>query len=155
MLCFWYSNVQRGTLTMKPNRQHFVTTLTKDRSARKKQIQNYLNEILSLLQNTDTNVNWNDVAEKHLIKIGFYQHERLIHLIVTVLFALLEVICVVATVISGYMEMLLLCGTIMILLIPYIGHYYFLENSVQKLYLIYDEIIKKARKLSFTSLTER
>lgn len=121
----------------------------------KKQIQNYLNEILSLLQNTDTNVNWNDVAKEHLIKISFYQHERLIHLIVTVLFALLEVICVVATVISGYMEMLLLCGTIMILLIPYIGHYYFLENSVQKLYLIYDEIIKKARKLSFTSLTER
>ncbi|MGN0402074.1 MAG: hypothetical protein ACI4HQ_07430 [Acetatifactor sp.] len=109
----------------------------------KKQIQNYLNEILSLLQNTDTNVNWNDVAKEHLIKICFYQHERLIHLIVTVLFALLEVICVVATIITGYVEMLLLCGTIMILLIPYIGHYYFLENSVQKLYLIYDEILKK------------
>ena len=31
-------------------------------------------------------------------------------------------------------------GALMILLIPYIMHYYFLENSVQKMYRLYDEI---------------
>ncbi len=32
----------------------------------------------------------------------------------------------------------------LILLVPYIAHYYFLENGVQKLYGIYDKICEKA-----------
>ena len=32
---------------------------------------------------------------------------------------------------------------ILVLLVPYIGHYYFLENSVQELYLIYDVILSR------------
>ena len=73
----------------------------------KKQINNYL----KYLEN-------NKVDEKELlVKISFYQHERLIHLIVT---------CLVA--ISA------------ILFTFYIIHYYFLENSIQKMYIYYNKI---------------
>ena len=35
---------------------------------------------------------------------------------------------------------------ILVLLIFYIKHYYFLENTVQKMYRIYDSILEKQRK---------
>ena len=41
--------------------------------------------------------------------------------------------------------LLLLFLALMVLLIPYIWHYYLLENSVQKMYRQYDEIMKMIR----------
>ena len=35
---------------------------------------------------------------------------------------------------------------ILVLLVPYVGHYYFLENSVQELYLIYDVILSRINR---------
>ena len=60
------------------------------------------------------------ICEQVLVQIGFFQHERLIHLIVTVTFALLAVvtfgICAVAPSVPFFgLECLLL-----VLLIPYI-----------------------------------
>ena len=37
----------------------------------------------------------------------------------------------------GLLPLLIL---ILALLVPYVAHYYFLENSVQKMYKLYDEI---------------
>lgn len=34
---------------------------------------------------------WEQIREEHLVQVGFFQHERLIHLIVTVVFALFEI----------------------------------------------------------------
>ena len=73
----------------------------------------------------------------------FYQHERLIHLIVTALFAVMEVICVATLLATSNLWSLALMVMILVLLVPYIGHYYFLENSVQELYLIYDVILSR------------
>lgn len=85
-----------------------------------------------------------ETLREMLIQIGFFQHERLIHLIVTVLFAFLTIFtiacsCFLNNSFYGILFCLLsvLCLT---LLIPYIHHYYILENGVQKLYEIYDEI---------------
>ena len=75
-----------------------------------------------------------------LVQIQFFQHERLIHLIVTVLFALLAVITILASLIIQEPAVLLLCLMFFVLLIPYIRHYYILENGVQKLYEYYDRI---------------
>ena len=36
-----------------------------------------------------------------------------------------------------------LLGLILVLLIPYIFHYYFLENTVQKMYVIYDRMAER------------
>lgn len=78
--------------------------------------------------------------KEHLVQVGFFQHERLIHLIVMVTFALLEMLAIVLSVISDSLFTLLLPIVILILLIPYIRHYYILENEVQKMYVQYDRM---------------
>ena len=111
-----------------------------------KRILAYRKRIDELLQKDDAN--WEKVMEEHLTQVAFFQHERLIHLIVTVLFAILEIMSILGTVILTAMD----CGNIalsimtillLVLLIPYIRHYYILENEVQKMYGQYDELLKK------------
>lgn len=114
-----------------------------------KRILSYRKRIDELLQKEDTN--WEKLLEEHLTQIAFFQHERLIHLIVTVLFAILEVLCILGTVILAAMNSVNIALAIMtilllVLLIPYIRHYYILENEVQKMYGQYDEMLKKIEK---------
>ena len=87
-----------------------------------------------------------DKLEEHLVQVGFFQHERLIHLIVTVTFALLEMLAIVLSVISDSLFTLLLPVVILILLVPYILHYYILENEVQKMYGQYDRMRRLQQK---------
>ena len=76
-------------------------------------------------------------------KIEYFQHERLIHLLVTLAFAtwlLFEIYCLFVLpaefLIAGILLVLIFFG----LTIGYVMHYYFLENSVQKMYHMRDEI---------------
>ena len=76
-------------------------------------------------------------------KIAYFQHERLIHLMVTLAFAaflLFEIFSLFILPAS-----FLYCGILLVLIffgltIGYIMHYYFLENSVQQMYHMRDEI---------------
>ena len=77
-----------------------------------------------------------------LVQIQFFQHERFIHLIVTVTFAILTVMSVLGFVVTAQIGLLVLTGMLLVLLVPYIRHYYILENGVQKLYQYYDNIVK-------------
>lgn len=86
-----------------------------------------------------------NLVNEHLIKIQFFQHERLIHLIVTSLFALLTVITAIGIVIINDLKLLVLLLLFIILLIPYIYHYYYLENKVQYLYKLYDDMLEKCK----------
>ena len=83
-----------------------------------------------------------ELRREVLIQIQFFQHERLIHLIVTVTFAILTVMSVLGFVATTQIGLLVLTGMLLVLLIPYIRHYYILENGVQKLYQYYDSIAK-------------
>ncbi len=74
------------------------------------------------------------------IQIGFFQHERLIHLIVTVLFGLATVITVPAYLAIQELALLVLGALFIVLLVPYIIHYFHLENGVQQLYLYHNEL---------------
>ena len=74
-------------------------------------------------------------------KIAYFQHERLIHLIVTVLFAVLEMMSIYAFLITGNITVLVFCILFLVLLVPYVMHYYFLENSVQEMYKMRDKIV--------------
>lgn len=78
-----------------------------------------------------------------LIHIGFMQHERLIHFLVTMLFAIVMFICIAGVVCFDAMAFFPILALILCLLIPYIAHYFFLENNVQKLYGIYDKYTEK------------
>ena len=101
----------------------------------------YRKYIDDLLQ--QDNLDWESVIREHLVQISFFQHERLIHLIVTVTFALLEVIVLGLCVVSFTLGVGLLAVALLILLIPYIRHYYILENEVQKMYWQYDKMVEK------------
>lgn len=81
------------------------------------------------------------IRHELLIQIEFFQHERLIHLIVTVLFALCTVISVLCSLVVQNLILVALIVAFLILLVPYIMHYYLLENGVQKLYTYYDKLI--------------
>lgn len=108
----------------------------------KRRILDYQKYIEGKLAENAAGEDWDRLTEEHLVKIGFFQHERLVHLIVMALFAMLEIISVAAAVISGVLGMYALAAAVLVLLIPYIGHYYFLENSVQNMYDTYDRMRK-------------
>ena len=77
--------------------------------------------------------------EKLLTQISFFQHERLVHLIVTVTFALLSILGMILIIMLPNVGTACLEALLVILLIPYIRHYYILENGVQKLYVMFDK----------------
>lgn len=74
------------------------------------------------------------LLELHTEQTRNFQHERLIHLHVTFFFATLLFACIICTTIWPCWQFLLLDIILLILLGFYIKHYFFLENTVQKLY---------------------
>ncbi len=106
----------------------------------KKRILYYNKQISELISKNSPETNWHNILEDLLIQISFFQHERLIHLIVTITFALLAIITVLIILLTENLITLLLFAAIFCLLIPYIKHYYLLENEVQKMYTYYDKI---------------
>ncbi|MBQ3600000.1 MAG: hypothetical protein II992_02215 [Lachnospiraceae bacterium] len=109
----------------------------------KNRILNYRKQMDSLLGQKNAETDWEKVLEEHLVQVAFFQHERLIHLIVTVTFAVLLIICFGILILSDFMPILGLIGLLFVLLVPYIRHYYTLENEVQRMYEQYDKILKQ------------
>ena len=87
-----------------------------------------------------------EIFLEHKDKIAFMQHERLVHFLVTMLFAIVLSIFICTFLFSENPALLVLVVIIMVLLGFYIKHYYFLENTVQKMYVIYDDILNLRRK---------
>ena len=84
-----------------------------------------------------------EVLAEFETKISYFQHERLIHLMVTLAFAiflLFEIFTLFVMPIDFIVAGILLVCLFLGLTIGYIMHYYFLENSVQKMYHMRDEI---------------
>lgn len=100
---------------------------------------NYTQEVEKKLKKK---VEKNDLEELK-IKIAFFQHERLIHLIVTMFFALFALAFLALGMISYIF--LFIFFILLVFLYFYILHYFFLENHVQYLYKIYDQMLLKVR----------
>ena len=109
----------------------------------------YIESIDKLIESKKID-NIDEVISEHLLKIGFYQHERLIHFLVTMLFTILTFSCFLYTINNVSIAFILLTLILFCLEVPYIFHYYFLENSVQHMYLQHDKLveIKKNKKLN-------
>lgn len=122
----------------------------------KERILNYRNRIDNLISINSNETDWDKVIKEHLIQIGFFQHERLIHWLVTMLFALLTFMAVGVYLITGAVYVLALIGILLVLLIPYIMHYYLLENETQKMYAQYDRMLelKKEREEGWDSIED-
>lgn len=111
----------------------------------KKRIINYRLKIDGLLEKPDkiSKEEWKAILKEHLTQISFFQHERLVHLIVTVTFAILTMMSIITSIMISNPMLLVLTLLFLVLLVPYIMHYYTLENEVQKMYTQYDEILKR------------
>ena len=122
----------------------------------KERILNYRNRIDNLISINSNETDWDKVIKEHLIQIGFFQHERLIHWLVTMLFALLTFMAVGVYLITGAVYVLALIGILLVLLIPYIMHYYLLEKETQKMYVQYDRMLelKKEREVGWASIED-
>lgn len=99
----------------------------------KHDLKEYIEEINNILKK-DKITNKEQVLKDHLTQIQFFQHERLIHLIVTVFVGTLAILFLLFGLLLNNIMLFVLFGITFILFIPYILHYYFLENGVQKLY---------------------
>ena len=102
-------------------------------------LQGYLSFIDKELESTEI-PDIENLKKELLTQIQFMQHERLIHLIVTVLFAIMLFICIGIFAVSDKAIFALLTFLILLPLVPYIWHYYFMENSVQKMYVQYNKL---------------
>ena len=112
----------------------------------KHRIINYRKRIDDLIKNSSKDTDWEAVLSEHLNQISFFQHERLVHLIVTMTFAILEMLSIILFIFSCFPMIIVLPIAFLVLLVPYIFHYYLLENEVQKMYEQYDEILSKIKK---------
>ena len=79
-----------------------------------------------------------ELLEEHLRMIAWVQHERLVHLIVTVMVVLCELFTVDLVLLHpelGIVPAVIMLG-LAVLLGFYFYHYFFLENTVQRWYRI-------------------
>ncbi len=81
-----------------------------------------------------------ELKNYHLTQIGFLQHERLVHLMVTLAFAFFFIISLAATWFYLNFLLLILDLLLLILLLFYIVHYYRLENTVQRWYRLHNTL---------------
>ncbi|MGN0414784.1 MAG: hypothetical protein ACI4FX_04770 [Agathobacter sp.] len=112
----------------------------------KKRILGYRTRIDRILEENAPDTNWEELLSEHLVQIGFFQHERLVHLLVTLAFALFAILTIFVTMFSPSPGLLALTILFLVLLIPYIQHYYLLENETQKMYQQYDQILERIRR---------
>lgn len=84
-----------------------------------------------------------ELKDEALHVIEFFQHERLVHLIVTFFTGISTIIFLISFLFLENIFLFLLFVVTLCLFIPYIFHYYYLENGTQKLYDLYLSISRK------------
>ncbi len=110
----------------------------------KQYMKEYINEIDKKI-NSNHHFTKQDI-EEFLLKLKFFQHERTIHLVVTLSYAFFT-ICFLALGLQDNANILLIIVLIFLIFdIFYVRHYFFLENSVQYMYKQYDKMRKEEKK---------
>ena len=82
----------------------------------------------------------------HARKIGWLQHERLVHLIVVFVFSVLFLFSIGLYLVLLNPFALVLTVIVMAVLGVYIRHYFILENKVQYWYTLFDDIYIQIHK---------
>ena len=111
-----------------------------------KHLLNHEKYILKILQEENIE-NLGEITEFHLNQISFFQHERLIHLIVTMSMGIILVGVLAGAIISQNQFMYLAVVVIIITEGFYIRHYYRMENGVQRLYEQYNLLREKREEI--------
>ncbi len=104
--------------------------------------------MMEVLASNENKYDWDYIAGFHRSQIEFMQHERLIHLMVTLSFGVFLLISLGITVLTTMLVFGLFDLLFLALLIPYIIHYFRLENGVQRWYHLANEIENRRGKVS-------
>lgn len=104
----------------------------------RKYLNDYIKYIDEELENKNTDLE--RLKKEHLIKIQFFQHERLIHLLVTLFYVLVMLIFFACS--SIFIGFLIIAFILVVFVLFYVVHYFRLENGVQYLYKQYDKMNK-------------
>ena len=89
-----------------------------------------------------------NLPEEILHVIEFLQHERFVHLIVTFFAGISTILFLISFLVLENIFLFLLFLVTFCLFVPYIFHYYYLENGTQKLYDLYLDISRKEKHAS-------
>ena len=101
-------------------------------------IKSYIERIDSLINENMIN---NDLINEHIYKINFFQHERLIHLLVTLFYSFIFIIFLALITLSYLFIPIAVILLVFVILYGY--HYFYIENCVQYLYKQYDRLKEK------------
>ena len=107
----------------------------------RKYINSYMKRVEDAL--ADDNTDLESLREEHLRHIGFIQHERLVHLMVTIMCCILLFMCLGIFFICGLKAIMVIAGLLLILVFAYLLYYFFIENATQALYRQYNRITAK------------
>ena len=107
---------------------------------------NYMNYIQKRIEKCSDADELAEIMREHKDKITFMQHERIVHCLVTMLFTFILIVFFAVLIFKVNIAVLALVTIVLVLLMFYIKHYYFLENTVQKMYKVYDSILEKEKK---------
>ncbi len=107
-----------------------------------KQIREYLEMLERFFSEEHSEAELLKMRAEMLQRIAFYSHERLVHLIITMSFAVFFLLVLFMCLLIKNVGLAVLALMLLVMLAAYIKHYYFLENSVQKMYLYYYKLEK-------------
>jgi len=99
-------------------------------------------EVKKLLSTKSSSADWKGILENHKVMILRIQHERLIHLMVTIFVGIVLSASVFVTIITKELYLLIFCVPLLFLFLAYLFHYRFLENTTQDWYVFEDDIKK-------------
>jgi hypothetical protein len=100
-------------------------------------------KIKDILSGNKKDADWKDILKYHERMILRIQHERLIHLLVTIFVGTVFMAAFFTTIITKMSNLLLLDIPLLALFVGYLFHYRFLENTTQNWYKLEDQIMEK------------
>lgn len=80
------------------------------------------------------------LIQQHLQEIQFLQNERIAHLLVVLGTLLALLLSIIILLLSPSAASVALSVLFFVLIIPYLRHYFILENTIQRWYQLYEEI---------------
>lgn len=102
-----------------------------------------------ILSENVTQQNVNDLSRW----IGYFQHERAMHLIVLSFVGICDMISVAMLFLESSAATILLMFLFSVLFVFYVVHYYVLENGVQKLYFLMDKMVSLKSKQEISQVS--
>lgn len=82
------------------------------------------------------------IIEQHIRQIAFFQHERLIHIIITAVIGLVTFGAFFFVIAAFNFGILAIFIALLVLLVLYVKRYLTYENGIHKMYAQYDQLIR-------------